>query len=114
MRAERIPFLTGAFTTLDGKYTQTPLKIHKIHSVFDLETNTQIHQGGVFSPPSSKYTKYTVYLVSGGNTLNTYFPSRASTPVRGDSYSLRLFIDVLSAVFDACHHPTCTGRECSA
>ena len=64
---------------LDGKYTQTPLKIHKIHSVFDLEANTQIHQGGVFSPPSSKYTKYTVYLGSGGNTLNTYFPSRART-----------------------------------
>ena len=35
-----------------------------------------IHQGGVFSPPSSKYTKYTVYLGSGANTLNTYFPSR--------------------------------------
>jgi hypothetical protein len=34
--------------------------------------------------------------------------------VRGDSYSLRMLIDVLSAVFDACHHPTCTGRKYSA
>jgi hypothetical protein len=42
-------------------------------------TLKQIHKytKAVFSPPSSKYTKYTVYLGSGGNTLNTYFPSRA-------------------------------------
>ena len=30
------------------------------------------------------------------------------------SYSLRLFMDVLSAVFDGCHHPRCTGSEYEA
>ena len=78
-------YVIDTVSSLDGKYTQTPLKIHKIHSVFDLEANTQIHQGGVFSPPSSKYTKYTVYLGSGGNTLNTYFPSRIGMCMRSRS-----------------------------
>ena len=48
-------------------HTNTPhSKYTKYTVVFDLEANTQIHQGGVFSPPSSKYSKYTVYLGSGG------------------------------------------------
>ena len=56
---------------LDGKYTQTPLNIHKIHSVFDLEANThntprrcilfsflQIHKIHSVFGVWSKYTKY--------------------------------------------------------
>ena len=30
------------------------------------------------------------------------------------SYVLRLFSDVLSAVFDGCHHPRCTGSDLGA